>query len=106
MCGVDWIDMLSKGNCEENLNTFTENLNTIMDTVNPEKTVYISYKQKFVAPWMTHGIETTSKKKLRLYKKSITVRATKADMKAYKNYRNQYNWLKHTAQQTYYRDKI
>ena len=55
---------------------------------------------------MTHGIETTSRKKITLYKKSITKDAKEADFKAYKNYRNQYNQLKCTAQQTYYKEKI
>ena len=106
LCEVDWIGTLNKGGCEENFNTFTEKLNTVMDTVSPEKIVRIEHKRKFVEPWMIHGIEITSRKKIRLYKKSITLGATEADIKAYKNYRNQYNQLKHMTQQTCYREKI
>ena len=39
---------------------------------------------------MTHGTETASRKKLKLYKKPMTLGAAEADIKAYKNYRNQY----------------
>ena len=41
---VDWISTLNKGSCKENFNTFTEKLNTVMDTLSPEKSVWISHK--------------------------------------------------------------
>ena len=37
LCKIGWIGTLNKGGCEENFNTFTEKLNTVMDTVSPEK---------------------------------------------------------------------
>ena len=55
---------------------------------------------------MTHGIETASRKKMKLYKRSMTLGTTETDINANKNYRNQYNQLKCMAQQTFYWDKI
>ena len=106
LCDIDWIGTLNKGSCEENFNIFTDTLKSVIDSVSPEKTVLISHKRKFIELWMTHGIETASRKKIKLYKKSITQGATEADKRTYKSYRNKYNQLKCMVQQTYYQEKI
>ena len=90
----DWIRTLNHSTCEENFTVFAETINTVMDSVYPDKTVKISHKRKFVEPWMTHGIETASRKKLRLYKLSLMQGAMQEDVRSYKEYRNKYNKLK------------
>ena len=77
-----------------------------MDSISPEKTIRISHKQKFVEPWMSHGIKVASRKKLELYKKTLNKDVTHESVQKYKEYGNQYNRLKRNAQTTYYTDKI
>ena len=66
---IDWIAVLNSNSCDENFSIFCNKLSTVMDSISPEKTVRMSHKCKFVEPWMSHGIEVASRKKLELYKK-------------------------------------
>ena len=94
---IDWIGELNHKTSSENFNKFCSIANTIMDEVSPEKTIIISHKHKYVEPWMTQGIELASKKKLELYKKSISRNGSMEDVQKYRKYRNEYNRLKHTV---------
>ena len=76
-----------------------------MDMVALRKIVRISEKRRFVEPWMTTGIEESSRKKLRLYKKSIMATATENDIQVYKTYGNVHNRLKRETMMTYYKAK-
>ena len=103
---VDWIVLLNAKMCDRNLNIFCNKVSTVIDSISPEKTIRISHKQKFVEPWMSHGIEVVSGKKLELYKQSLHKDVTHKTVQKYKEYRNQYNRLKRMAQTTYYTEKI
>ena len=80
--------------CDEKFNQFSEKLDQILDKIAPVKEVRISAKRRFIEPWMTRGLEQSSRKKMRLYKKTLTVDCTSADQTRYKEYRNIYNKLK------------
>ena len=65
-----------------------------MDEISPIKKVTISTKRHFVEPWMTRGLEKSSKRKHDLYKASITLNATNTDRERYITYRNNFNKTK------------
>ena len=65
-----------------------------MDEISPVKKVTISAKQRFVEPWMTRGLEKSSKRKYDLYKVSITLNATNTDRERYIIYHNNFNKTK------------
>ena len=102
---IDWIGELNHKTSSENFNKFCSIVNSIMDEVSPEKTIIISHKCKYVEPWMTQGIELASKKKLELYKKSISRNGSMEDVQKYRKYRNEYNRLKQMVQKAYYATK-
>ena len=100
---IDWIGELNHKTSSENFNKFCSIVNTIMDEVSPEKTIIISHKCKYVEPWMTWGIELALKKKLELYRKSISRNGSMEDVQ---KYRNEYNRLKCMVQKAYYARKV
>ena len=65
---VDWIGKLNNTNVNTNFNRFVHLVNVKMDEVAPVKLVKISGRRHFVEPWMTTGIEESSKKCKELYK--------------------------------------
>ena len=91
---IDWSSTLSNTTSNENFNTFLCQLNSIMDEISPIKKVTISAKRHFVEPWMTRGLEISSKKKHDLYKASITHNATDIYRERYITYRNNFNKTK------------
>ena len=53
-----------------NLTNLVNKIDQILDKIAPVKEVRISAKRRFTEPWMTHGLEQSSHKKMRLYKKN------------------------------------
>ena len=68
---VDWIGELNGTMCDEKFNQFNEKIDQILDKTAPVKEVRISAKRRFIEPWMTHGLEQSLCKKMRLYKKKL-----------------------------------
>ena len=66
---VDWIGILNGTMFDEKFNQFSEKIDQILDKIAPVKEVRISAKRRFIEPWMTRGLEQSSCKKIRLYKK-------------------------------------
>ena len=68
---INWDINLSGLNCNENYNTLTTLINTTMEKYSPLQKIRISSKQIYIEPWMSRGLEISSKKKKeRLYKKN------------------------------------
>ena len=65
---VDWIGELNNTDGNTNFNCFVQIINEKMDEVAPVKLLRISGRRRFVEPWMTTGIEESSKKCKELYK--------------------------------------
>ena len=65
-----------------------------MDEISLIKKVTISAKCWFVEPWMTRGLEISSKKKHDLYKASITHNVMDIDRERYITYHNNFNKTK------------
>ena len=66
---VDWIGILNGTTCDEKFNQFSEKLDQILDKIAPVKEVRISAKRRFIEPWMTRGLEQSSRKKNETIKK-------------------------------------
>ena len=99
---VDWIGILNGTTCDEKFNQFSGNVDQILDKIALVKEVRISAKRRFTEPWMTCGLEQSSCKKIRLYKKTLAKDCMLADLTRYKEYRNIYNKLKCKLRQDYY----
>ena len=62
LCRIDWTSLLSDLPCNESFNVFHNKLEEIMDKTAPKETVYISGKRRYTEPWMTTGLEKSSRK--------------------------------------------
>ena len=62
------MNVLNGKDSNENFNKFKDKLNQVMDDVSPLKTIYISGNRCYTEPWMSSGLEVSSKKKIKLYK--------------------------------------
>ena len=94
LLAVDWIGELNNRSSSDNFKKFRSIVKSIMDKISPEQTIIISHKRRYVEPWMTRGIELASRKKLELYKKSISKGGSMVDVEKYRKYRNEFNKLK------------
>ena len=77
-----------------------------MEKISPLKTIRISGKRCYIEPWMSRGLEVSSRKKLQLYAQSIRANSTNQDCINYKNYRNLYNKTKREMKINYYSKKL
>ena len=87
-------------------NTFTTLLDSIMEKHSPLRKIRISSKRIYIEPWMSRGLEISSKKKDILYKKTLKPDCTTDCIATYKNYRNLYNKTKRTMKIVYYTNRI
>ena len=58
---IDWIGLLNKESSNENFDIFCNKVKEVIDSVSPEVNIKISYKHRYVEPWMSRGIEIASK---------------------------------------------
>ena len=93
----DWNGILRSDNVNINFENFCNELDITMEKFAPIREVLISWKRKYIEPWMNKSIERVAQRCKNLYKKSILNDATDEDRSCYKNYRNLYNKLKRTA---------
>ena len=106
LLAADWIGELNNRPSSENFKKFRSIVKSIMDKISLGQTIIISHKRRYVEPWMTWGIELASRKKLELYKKSISKGGSMVDVEKYRKYRNEFNKLKRMAQKDYYARKV
>ena len=69
---VDSNGVLNSEDCNKNFNIFCDILHKSMNKIAPLQYVRISGKRRYTEPWMTTGIETSTSKSLRLYKKTLS----------------------------------
>ena len=96
--------ILTSDNVNINLDVFCNALKVTMDMVAPVKSVQISGK-RFIEPWMTSGLEESSRKKQRLYKITLKANAHLDDVTKCKSKRNIYNRLKRKMIHKYYMEQ-
>ena len=80
---IDWNGQLNSNNCNTNFNTFCSEIKTVMDKVAPIKTIRISGRWKFMEPWLTTGVECSSRSLKKLYTASLREGATENEKKSY-----------------------
>ena len=90
----DWIGTLTGTTSNNKFNQFSDTVNEVLDDIAPIRMVRISAKQQYVEPWMTKGLESAAKTKLKLYRKSLEITSSDEDRKKYVTHRNTYNKLK------------
>ncbi len=103
--GKDWTFMgnLSVEDCFDTLNSTVVK---ILDDLAPEKEVCIPAKHIIREPWMSKGLIKSSRKKIKLYRKSINCHRNHPASLKYRLYRNAYNKLKHTVKREYYQQEL
>ena len=99
---VDWNGTLNNEDCSVNFENFCTKLNMIMDNIAPIKHIRISGKRCFVEPWMTTGLETTSRNNKKLYLETLIKGCPISTVEKYKTSRNLLNRLKRSAMKNYY----
>ena len=102
---VDWHGLLNKNDVDENFNLLNDKISDTMDKVAPVRTIRIS-AQRYIVPWMSKSLESSSRKKAQLFKATLKTSATDSDRQKYRDYRNTYNRLKRVMMITYYKKKI
>ena len=105
LMNVDWIGLLTGTTSNQKFNQFSDKIDSVLDQVAPIKKVKISSKKRFIEPWMTRSLALALEKKLKLYKKTLSVTSTEDEVKAYKSYCNTYNGLKRKLRNDYYQMK-
>ena len=102
---IDWNGHLNKDDCNSNFDTFCKMVNSIMDMIAPTKLRRISGRCRFNKPWLTTGLERSSRTLRKLYKSSLVRGSTDQDRDNYKKFRNMYNRTKRAMMVKYYRKK-
>ena len=105
---INWSDRLQfnvPDSASDKYNKFNAIIENSIDTVAPEHTVCISAKNRYVEPWVTQELIKTSKKKLKLYRLSLSTDVTDEVHQRYVSNRNKYNKLKHVLRLNYYNSK-
>ena len=98
---VDWTITLQGKDSNKNFNIFSRTVNKIMDNVSPLKVIRISSRHGFVEPWVTRGLEISSRKKKDLYKATLKNGAVQNARQKYTEYQNNYIKIKSTMRKTY-----
>ena len=76
---IDWDISLSGSNCNENYNSLIAQINTTNEKYSPLQKIRTSSKRRYIEPWISRGLEISSKKE-RLYKKTLTLNCTNEDI--------------------------
>ena len=71
---VDWQGALNSNDCNKNFDTFSNILEEKIEEIAPLKTIRISSRRRFLEPWLTTGIETSSRTCRKLYNEGCLTR--------------------------------
>ena len=58
---VDWYGLLNKNDVDENFNLLNDQICDVMNEVAPLRTVRISARKRYTEPWMSKGLECSSR---------------------------------------------
>lgn len=97
---VDWDEILSSHNTNENFNAFHDKINTLYNECFPIKTKFISTK-RLQNPWISSGLLNSIKYKCTLFK---NYKLGLVSHSFYKNYRNHVTKLVKDAKSNYYQN--
>ena len=74
---VDWYGLLNKTDVDENFNLLNNKISNTLEEVAPARTIIVSARRRFVEPWMSKSLESSSRKKMRLYKDTLKKKCNK-----------------------------
>ena len=101
---VNWVKELSKQNAENVFSGFQKKLVETIETIIPEKTKTVSYKQMTRDPWLTVSLRNCLRKQQILYQN--TLRSNKVEVtEKYKQYRNTLKKMIRHCKAQYYLNK-
>ena len=93
-------------NCPEiACETFIQTFKHIYDSSLPKKTIRVTKKMINRQCWVTKGLIQSTKTKSKLYHKKLT-KPTPENIQKYKDYNNQYNYIKRALKKQYYETKL
>ena len=99
---VDWSSTLCESSSDKNVNKFLSQVEGIMDEISLIKQIKISAKHRYVEPWMTRGLEKSSKRKHSSYKVTLKPTSTALDTEKYITYCNNFSKTKRTMHKKFY----
>ena len=67
----DWHGLLNKTDVGENFDLLSDKIGDTLDEVAPVRTVIFSAQRRFIEPWMSKSLESSSRKKAQLYKDTL-----------------------------------
>ena len=67
----DWYGLLNKSDVDENFNLLNDKISSTLDEVAPVRTITVSARRRFIEPWMSKSLESSSRTKIRLYKDTL-----------------------------------
>ena len=60
----DWYGLLNKSDVDENFNLLNDKISNALDEVAPVRTFKVSAQRRFVEPWMSKSLESSSRTKM------------------------------------------
>ena len=73
----DWYGLLNKSDVDENFNLLNNKISNALDEVAPVRTFKVSAQRRFVEPWMSKSLESSSRTKMRLYNDTLKKKCNK-----------------------------
>ena len=100
-----WENVTSNFDPISSFKTFFDTIDKCFEESFPEKTVPVRNKSKQNAPWMTSGLHTSRKHKLKLYSKKLR-NPTAVNVLKFKEFNSIYTRLTRVSRQKYYDEKF
>ena len=100
---IDW-NYLNHMTINEAYANFNNKINSILDITAPRRRVKLCSKNSIKDPWMTKELLNMSKNVAKMYSKCVGINKTEELYLLYMSKRNEYNYLKRTAKQLYYKN--
>ena len=100
--GVDWTDHMKSRSYDDNVSKIHQTVIETLDEFIPETIHSVSYKKLRREPWLTSGIQTSTKKAKLLYKQTLKKSCNQHCLDKYKRYNQMLSKIRHNAKCTHY----
>ena len=100
--GVDWTEHMNNRNYDENVNKIHQTVIETLDEFIPETTHSVSHNKLRREPWLTSGIQTSTKKAKLLYKQTLKKNCNQHCLDKYKKYNQLLSKVRRNAKHCHY----
>ena len=100
--GVDWTDHMKNRNYDDNVSKIHQTVIETLDEFIPETIHSVSYKKLRREPWLTSGIQTSTKKAKLLYKQMLRKSCNQHCLDKYKKYNQMLSKIRRNAKHCHY----